>query len=252
MSEENKNINEGKVKNVIAVVSGKGGVGKSLVTSLLASRMQKEGYKTGILDADITGPSIPKMFGLKEILKGDGKYMFPAQAKNGTKVVSLNLLLEDEEEPVIWRGPIISNIVRQFWEETNWGELDYLFVDMPPGTGDVALTVFQTLPIKGIVVVTSAQELVSMIVQKALNMALKMNIPILGLVENFSYATCPKCDEKIYLFGQGKTELAAEKNNLKVLENIPIDPKISELADKGEIYNYESELFKDAKSFLLS
>lgn len=251
MSEENKNINEGKVKNVIAVVSGKGGVGKSLVTSLLASRMQKEGYKTGILDADITGPSIPKMFGLKEILKGDGKYMFPAQAKNGTKVVSLNLLLEDEEEPVIWRGPIISNIVRQFWEETNWGELDYLFVDMPPGTGDVALTVFQTLPIKGIVVVTSAQELVSMIVQKALNMALKMNIPILGLVENFSYATCPKCDEKIYLFGQGKTELAAEKNNLKVLENIPIDPKISELADKGEIYNYESELFKDAKSFLL-
>lgn len=252
MSEENKNINEGKVKNVIAVVSGKGGVGKSLVTSLLASRMQKDGYKTGILDADITGPSIPKMFGLKEILKGDGKYMFPAQAKNGTKVVSLNLLLEDEEEPVIWRGPIISNIVRQFWEETNWGELDYLFVDMPPGTGDVALTVFQTLPIKGIVVVTSAQELVSMIVQKALNMALKMNIPILGLVENFSYATCPKCDEKIYLFGQGKTELAAEKNNLKVLENIPIDPKISELADKGEIYNYESELFKDAKSFLLS
>lgn len=251
MSEENKNINEGKVKNVIAVVSGKGGVGKSLVTSLLASRMQKEGYKTGILDADITGPSIPKMFGLKEILKGDGKYMFPAQAKNGTKVVSLNLLLEDEEEPVIWRGPIISNIVRQFWEETNWGELDYLFVDMPPGTGDVALTVFQTLPIKGIVVVTSAQELVSMIVQKALNMALKMNIPILGLVENFSYATCPKCDEKIYLFGQGKTELAAEKNNLKVLEKIPIDPKISELADKGEIYNYESELFKDAKSFLL-
>ncbi len=251
MSEENKNINEGKVKNVIAVVSGKGGVGKSLVTSLLASRMQKDGYKTGILDADITGPSIPKMFGLKEILKGDGKYMFPAQAKNGTKVVSLNLLLEDEEEPVIWRGPIISNIVRQFWEETNWGELDYLFVDMPPGTGDVALTVFQTLPIKGIVVVTSAQELVSMIVQKALNMALKMNIPILGLVENFSYATCPKCDEKIYLFGQGKTELAAEKNNLKVLENIPIDPKISELADKGEIYNYESELFKDAKSFLL-
>lgn len=252
MSEENKNINEGKVKNVIAVVSGKGGVGKSLVTSLLASRMQKDGYKTGILDADITGPSIPKMFGLKEILKGDGKYMFPAQAKNGTKVVSLNLLLEDEEEPVIWRGPIISNIVRQFWEETNWGELDYLFVDMPPGTGDVALTVFQTLPIKGIVVVTSAQELVSMIVQKALNMALKMNIPILGLVENFSYATCPKCNEKIYLFGQGKTELAAEKNNLKVLENIPIDPKISELADKGEIYNYESELFKDAKSFLLS
>lgn len=252
MSEENKNINEGKVKNVIAVVSGKGGVGKSLVTSLLASRMQKDGYKTGILDADITGPSIPKMFGLKEILKGDGKYMFPAQAKNGTKVVSLNLLLEDEEEPVIWRGPIISNIVRQFWEETNWGELDYLFVDMPPGTGDVALTVFQTLPIKGIVVVTSAQELVSMIVQKALNMALKMNIPILGLVENFSYATCPKCDEKIYLFGQGKTELAAEKNNLEVLENIPIDPKISELADKGEIYNYESELFKDAKSFLLS
>ena len=252
MSEENKNINEGKVKNVIAVVSGKGGVGKSLVTSLLASRMQKDGYKTGILDADITGPSIPKMFGLKEILKGDGKYMFPAQAKNGTKVVSLNLLLEDEEEPVIWRGPIISNIVRQFWEETNWGELDYLFVDMPPSTGDVALTVFQTLPIKGIVVVTSAQELVSMIVQKALNMALKMNIPILGLVENFSYATCPKCDEKIYLFGQGKTELAAEKNNLKVLENIPIDPKISELADKGEIYNYESELFKDAKSFLLS
>lgn len=251
MSEENKNINERKVKNVIAVVSGKGGVGKSLVTSLLASRMQKDGYKTGILDADITGPSIPKMFGLKEILKGDGKYMFPAQAKNGTKVVSLNLLLEDEEEPVIWRGPIISNIVRQFWEETNWGELDYLFVDMPPGTGDVALTVFQTLPIKGIVVVTSAQELVSMIVQKALNMALKMNIPILGLVENFSYATCPKCNEKIYLFGQGKTELAAEKNNLKVLENIPIDPKISELADKGEIYNYESELFKDAKSFLL-
>ena len=244
MSEEqNNNINN--VKNVIAVISGKGGVGKSLVTSLLASKYQKDGNSVGIMDADVTGPSIPKMFGLKENLMGDGTYIFPAVANNGTKVVSLNLLLEDETEPVIWRGPVIANTVKQFWNETKWGDLDYLFVDMPPGTGDVPLTVFQSLPVKGIIVVTTPQELVSMIVQKAINMAKKMNIPILGLVENMSYFKCPDCGKVHNIYGESHINEIAEENNLKVYGKIPFDSNIAKFSDAGEIFEYNENVFEN-------
>lgn len=243
MTETNKNTNN--IKNVIAVVSGKGGVGKSLVTGLLASKFQKNNCKVGVLDADITGPSIPKMFGLHGSLMSDGTYMYPMVADNGTKVVSLNLLLQDETQPVLWRGPMIANTVKQFWNDVNWEELDYLFIDMPPGTGDVPLTVFQTIPVTGIVVVASPQELVSMIVQKALIMAQKMNIPVLGIVENFSYIECPDCGKQIKLFGESHIDEISEKFNLKVLEKIPVDPKIAELSDEGRIFDYDKDLFKD-------
>ena len=181
------------IKHVIGVVSGKGGVGKSFVTTSLAVQMAKAGYKVGVLDADITGPSIPKMFGLHEQIVGDDRGMIPAETKEGIKVMSINLLMDDEEAPVIWRGPVIAGVVKQFWNETVWGEIDYLFVDMPPGTGDVPLTVFQSLPVNGIVIVTSPQELVQMIVKKAVNMADMMDIPVLGVVENYSYLQCPDC-----------------------------------------------------------
>ena len=221
------------VKKVIGVVSGKGGVGKSLVTALLADKMASEGYRVGIMDADITGPSMPKMFGIHEVAGGDENGIYPAVTKNGIRLMSINLLMEDEEAPVIWRGPVIANVVKQFWSEVVWGELDYLFVDMPPGTGDVPLTVFQSLPVDGIVVVTSPQDLVRLIVKKAINMAEMMNIPLLVIFENYSYVKCPDCGKEIHIFGESHTAEAAAANGVKLLGRIPVDTSYALLADEG-------------------
>ncbi len=237
---------DSSIKHVIGVVSGKGGVGKSMVTASLANQKAKEGYKVGILDADITGPSIPKMYGLKGPANVDDKGVYPAVAANGVKVMSINLLLPGEEEPVIWRGPVIAGTVKQFWTDVIWGDLDYLFVDMPPGTGDVPLTVFQSLPVDGIIIVTSPQELVSMIVAKAVNMAKKMDIPIVGVVENMSYLECPDCKKHIHVFGESHVEHAAQENGLKVLAQIPIDPKIAQMVDGGRVEYIEMPWFEKA------
>lgn len=223
------------VKRVIGVVSGKGGVGKSLVTGMLSVLFNRRGYQTAVLDADITGPSVPQMFGLHEGTTGNGEYLYPAQTKNGIKAMSVNLLLEDEKSPVIWRGPVIAGTVKQFWTDVIWGDIDWMFVDMPPGTGDVALTVFQSLPLDGIIIVTSPQELVSMIVSKAVNMAKMMNIPVLGLVENMSYAICPHCGEELHVFGDSHIEEVASEYGLEVLARIPMDSKLAALCDKGLI-----------------
>lgn len=228
------------IKHVIGVVSGKGGVGKSFVTSSLAVQMAKAGYKVGILDADITGPSIPKMFGAHGQLVGDEKGMYPYETKEGIKIVSINLLMEDEEAPVVWRGPVIAGAVKQFWNEAVWGDVDYLFVDMPPGTGDVPLTVFQSLPVDGIVIVTSPQELVQMIVKKAFHMANMMHIPVLGLVENFSYLKCPDCGKKIALFGESNIDEVAAKEGTRVLGKLPLDPAYAKVADAGAFYEMEN------------
>lgn len=228
------------IKHVIGVVSGKGGVGKSFVTSSLAVQMAKAGYKVGILDADITGPSIPKMFGAHGQLVGDEKGMYPYETKEGIKIVSINLLMEDEEAPVVWRGPVIAGAVKQFWNEAVWGYVDYLFVDMPPGTGDVPLTVFQSLPVDGIVIVTSPQELVQMIVKKAFHMANMMHIPVLGLVENFSYLKCPDCGKKIALFGESNIDEVAAKEGTRVLGKLPLDPAYAKAADAGAFYEMEN------------
>ena len=228
------------IKHVIGVVSGKGGVGKSFVTSSLAVQMAKAGYKVGILDADITGPSIPKMFGAHGQLVGDEKGMYPYETKEGIKIVSINLLMEDEEAPVVWRGPVIAGAVKQFWNEAVWGDVDYLFVDMPPGTGDVPLTVFQSLPVDGIVIVTSPQELVQMIVKKAFHMANMMHIPVLGLVENFSYLKCPDCGKKIALFGESNIDEVAAKEGTRVLGKLPLDPAYAKAADAGAFYKMEN------------
>lgn len=228
------------IKHVIGVVSGKGGVGKSFVTSSLAVQMAKAGYKVGILDADITGPSIPKMFGAHGQLVGDEKGMYPCETKEGIKIVSINLLMEDEEAPVVWRGPVIAGAVKQFWNEAVWGDVDYLFVDMPPGTGDVPLTVFQSLPVDGIVIVTSPQELVQMIVKKAFHMANMMHIPVLGLVENFSYLKCPDCGKKIALFGESNIDEVAAKEGTRVLGKLPLDPAYAKAADAGAFYEMEN------------
>lgn len=228
------------IKHVIGVVSGKGGVGKSFVTSSLAVQMAKAGYKVGILDADITGPSIPKMFGAHGQLVGDEKGMYPYETKEGIKIVSINLLMEDEEAPVVWRGPVIAGSVKQFWNEAVWGDVDYLFVDMPPGTGDVPLTVFQSLPVDGIVIVTSPQELVQMIVKKAFHMANMMHIPVLGLVENFSYLKCPDCGKKIALFGESNIDEVAAKEGTRVLGKLPLDPAYAKAADAGAFYEMEN------------
>ena len=228
------------IKHVIGVVSGKGGVGKSFVTSSLAVQMAKAGYKVGILDADITGPSIPKMFGAHGQLVGDEKGMYPYETKEGIKIVSINLLMEDEEAPVVWRGPVIAGAVKQFWNEAVWGDVDYLFVDMPPGTGDVPLTVFQSLPVDGIVIVTSPQELVQMIVKKAFHMANMMHIPVLGLVENFSYLKCPDCGKKIALFGESNIDEVAAKEGTRVLGKLPLDPAYAKDADAGAFYEMEN------------
>ena len=223
------------VKKVIGVVSGKGGVGKSLVTSLLAITMNQRGYKTAVLDADITGPSIPKIFGIKGKAHGTEEGLLPSVSKNGIKVMSSNLLLENDTDPIIWRGPVIANLVSQFWTEVIWEDVDFLFVDMPPGTGDVPLTVFQSIGVDGIVIVTSPQELVSMIVEKAVNMANKMDIEVLGIVENYSYIECPDCNKKISVFGESKVDEVAKKYNLDVLGKLPIDPSFASLCDKGQL-----------------
>ena len=223
------------IKKVIGVVSGKGGVGKSLVTCLLASACAKAGLKVGVLDADITGPSVPKSFGVSQRAKQDSEFLLPNITKTGIKVMSINMLLESEESPVVWRGPVISGVVEQFWTEVRWGELDYLFVDMPPGTGDVALTVFQSLPVDGIVIVSTPQDLVKMIVNKALNMAKLMHIPVLGVVENMSYFVCPDCGKKHELFGRSKIDETAGELGIPVLAKLPIDPKINRMVDEGRV-----------------
>ena len=241
------------IKNVIGVVSGKGGVGKSLVTALLASGMQKSGFRTAILDADITGPSIPKAFGITEKANGSEFGIIPVATESGISVMSVNLLLPDETDPVVWRGPIIAGTVKQFWTDVIWDDIDYMFVDMPPGTGDVPLTVFQSLPVDGIVVVTSPQELVSMIVGKAVKMAQMMNIPILGLVENMSYIECPKCKDRINVFGQSHIEEAAEQYGLDILGQIPIDPEIAKACDDGRAENLDgSKWLESAFKALIS
>ena len=222
------------VKKVIGVVSGKGGVGKSLVTSMMAVKMNGKGYRTAILDADITGPSIPKAFGVSgDIGLTEEKLMVPAVTSTGIQIMSANLLLDHEDDPVIWRGPVIAGAVKQFWSETLWKDIDFMFVDMPPGTGDVPLTVFQSLPVDGIIIVTSPQELVSMIVAKAVNMARKMDIPIVGIVENMSYLECPDCGKKISVFGESRIDEEAEAHGIPVLARIPIDPKTAAMVDEG-------------------
>ena len=223
------------VKKVIGVVSGKGGVGKSMVTALSALAATRHGFKTGIMDADITGPSIPKMFGVHSKAYGSDFGILPAVTPTEIKLMSINLLVENETDPVVWRGPVIAGVVEQFWTEVCWEDLDVLFIDMPPGTGDVPLTVFQSLPIDGIIVVTSPQDLVSMIVAQAVNMANLMNVPVLGLVENMSYITCPDCGRKIEMFGPSQAEAVAAANGIKLLEKLPIDPVLSQEADLGRI-----------------
>lgn len=221
-----------EVKHVIGVVSGKGGVGKSMVTGSLANMMAARGYRVGILDADITGPSIPKMYGVHGPAQADDEGIYPMLAKNGIKIMSINLLMPDEEAPVIWRGPVISNIVKQFWSDVIWGELDYLFVDMPPGTGDVPLTVFQSLPVEGVVIVSSPQDLVQMIVKKAYNMAKTMNVPVLGIVENYSYFKCPDCGKEIKVFGESHIEQVAAGLDIPVLGKMPLDQSFADAADR--------------------
>ena len=221
------------IKKVIGVVSGKGGVGKSLVTCLLASACRRAGLKVGVLDADVTGPSIPKSFGVSQRAMQDDECLLPNVTKSGIKVMSVNMLLEKEDSPVVWRGPVISGLVEQFWTEVRWGELDYLFVDMPPGTGDVALTVFQSLPVDGIVIVSTPQQLVKMIVGKAFNMAKLMNVPVLGIVENMSYFTCPKCGERHLIFGESGVDETAGEYGVPVLAKLPIDPQANRLVDVG-------------------
>ncbi len=229
------------IKKVIGIVSGKGGVGKSLVTSLLAVTMKRRGFHTAILDADITGPSIPKAFGLKEKAKGNEIGIFPVKSNSGIDIMSINLLLGDETDPVVWRGPVIAGTVKQFWSDVIWNEVDYMFVDMPPGTGDVPLTVFQSLPVDGIIIVTSPQELVSMIVGKAVKMARMMNIPILGLVENMSYFKCPDCDKEYSIFGESHIEEVAEKYGIKTCAKLPINPKLAAACDRGMIELFDGD-----------
>lgn len=227
------------IKKVIGVVSGKGGVGKSTVTSLLAVLLNRKGYKTAILDADITGPSIPKAFGIKEKAVGNNLGLYPVQSKTEIDVMSLNLLLENETDPVVWRGPVIAGTVKQFWTDVIWEDEDFLFIDMPPGTGDVPLTVFQTIPVDGIIVVTSPQQLVSMIVEKALNMANLMNIPVIGLVENYSYIECPDCKKKLNVFGESRIDEVSKEHGVPVLAKMPIDTILASNVDKGliELFN---------------
>ena len=242
-----KDLNkDSHIKHVIAVTSGKGGVGKSLMTSLLAVMMNRIVYNVGILDADITGPSIPQAFGLTEKLYGCDKGIIPAETRTGIKIVSLNLMLDNPTDPVVWRGSLISNTVTQFWTDVYWGELDYLFVDMPPGTGDVPLTVFQSLPVDGIITVSSPQELVSMVVEKSVNMAQMMNIKVLGLVENYSYIVCPDCGKKLQVFGESHIDEIAAELQIDVLGKMPINPLYAEAADKGAFHAVENEYLDKA------
>ncbi|MCL6448146.1 MAG: Mrp/NBP35 family ATP-binding protein [Armatimonadetes bacterium] len=233
-----------KIRHVLAVISGKGGVGKSSVSALMAVGLARQGYKVGILDADITGPSIPKLFGLRTRPEGFDNHILPVKTPLGIAVMSLNLLLPAEDDPVIWRGPILSNVVKQFWTDVVWGNLDYLVVDLPPGTGDIPLTVMQSLPLDGLVVVTSPQDLSLMVVRKAIKMADHMGIPILGMVENMSYLKCPKCGEEIYVFGKSKAEDTARRAGVRLIEVLPVDPKLAELGDRGRIEEYETDAFR--------
>lgn len=239
------------VKKVIGIVSGKGGVGKSMVTASLARLMREQGYSVGILDADITGPSIPKMYGIHEHAMGTEVGMFPCVAKDETRIMSVNLLLDSEDTPVIWRGPIIAGVVKQFWNEVLWGDLDYLFVDMPPGTGDVPLTVFQSLPLDGVVIVTSPQDLVQMIVKKAYHMAKEMNIPVLGIVENYSFLKCPDCGKEIKVFGESHIDEIASELGMSVLGKMPIDPELAEMVEAEKFYEVNNEYLKDALKVLV-
>ena len=253
---QKEKLNEqSSVKRVIGIVSGKGGVGKSIVTSMLAVQSMRSGYKTAIIDADITGPSIPRAFGIKEPVMSDGEHMIPSSSKNGIDVVSINLMLEDETRPVVWRGPVIAGVVKQFWTDAVWNDVDFMFVDMPPGTGDVPLTVFQSLPIDGIVIVSTPQDLVSMIVEKAVKMANMMNIPVLGLVENMSYVVCPDCGKEIRIFGNGKTDEIAQRYGFDILGRLPMDPALASLCDRGCIEDmdgkYLSEAFKTVEKKLV-
>lgn len=240
------------IKKVIGVVSGKGGVGKSSVTSMLAVTMKRMEYNVAILDADVTGPSIPKAFGIKGKATGSEFGLYPMKSKIGIDIMSINLLLENDTDPVIWRGPILGNTVKQFWTDVIWGDVDFMFIDMPPGTGDVPLTVFQSLPIDGIIIVTSPQELVSMIVSKAVKMAEMMNIPVIGLVENMSYFKCPDNDKDYKIFGESHIDEIADKHNLKVLAKLPIDPKISTACDKGMIELFDGDWFDNISKILES
>lgn len=239
------------VKHVIGIVSGKGGVGKSFVTASLANRMAARGCRVGIMDADITGPSIPKMYGLKGAAQADDNGIYPMETKNGIKVMSVNLLLPTEETPVIWRGPILANMVKQFWTDVIWGELDYLFVDMPPGTGDVPLTTFQSLPVEGVVIVTSPQDLVRMIVKKAYNMAEMMKVPVLGIVENYSYVKCPDCGREIKVFGESHIDEIAAELKVPVLGKMPIDMEFARKADTGAFHEIMNQYVEAADAAML-
>jgi Mrp family chromosome partitioning ATPase len=239
------------IRHAIAVVSGKGGVGKSMVTSQLAVSVRREGYNVAILDADVTGPSIPKGFGIHGKALATEDALLPVETSTGIQLMSVNLLLENETDPVIWRGPVIGGVVQQFWSDVLWQDVDYMFVDMPPGTGDVALNVFQTLPVDGVIIVASPQDLVGMVVEKAVKMAQMMNIPVVGIVENMSYLTCPDCGRKIYLFGEGKTEAAAAKYGLPLLAKMPIDPALAKLVDDGAIETFEGDWLRGAVDAIL-
>ncbi len=240
------------IKHVYAVMSGKGGVGKSSVTANLAVAMAKKGYRVGIMDADITGPSIPKAFGMNTRAVSDGESILPELTLGGIKIMSLNLLLENPADPVVWRGSLVGGVVKQFWSDVNWGELDYLFIDMPPGTGDVPLTVYQSIPVDGIVVVTSPQDLVSLIVTKAVRMAEMMNKPILGVVENYSYFQCDKCGEKHYIFGKSNLEQIANDQNVKILAQIPMDHTMAEAMDKGAVEELEGKYLTPVADAILA
>lgn len=240
------------VKKVIGVVSGKGGVGKSLVTSLLAVAAQKKGLRAAIMDADITGPSIPKSFGIHEKAKASQMGMMPALSSNGIQIMSLNLIAENETDPVIWRGPVIAGVVKQFWTDVVWKDVDIMFIDMPPGTGDVPLTVFQSIPVDGIVIVSSPQELVGMIVEKAVNMAAMMDIDVLALVENMSYVKCPDCGKEIRIFGESSIDKIAKKHNIKLTAKLPIDPSIASLVDSGKIEESNVDSLDEILEKLLS
>lgn len=233
------------IKYVIGVVSGKGGVGKSLVTSLMAVLMKRRGYEVAILDADITGPSIPKLFGIHGKVMADEEDIIPATSESGIKLMSVNLMLQNETDPVIWRGPILAETVKQFWSDTKWGDIDYMFVDMPPGTGDVPLTVFQSLPLDGILIVTSPQELVGMIVEKAANMADMMDVPVLGIIENMSYFKCDQCGKQHYIFGESHLEEIGDRVGIGEIARLPIDPVLSAACDAGDVEKVESTWLND-------
>ncbi|AGL03879.1 Mrp/NBP35 family ATP-binding protein [Desulfoscipio gibsoniae] len=240
------------IKHVIAVMSGKGGVGKSSVSALVALSLANKGYQVGVLDADITGPSIPKMFGVSGVPQHDENVMYAKMTEKGIKIMSLNLLLENEDQPVIWRGPIIAGAVKQFWTDVAWGKVDFMVVDLPPGTGDVPLTVMQSLPLDGVIIVTSPQDLANMVVRKAVNMVNHMNIPVLGFVENMSYLRCPDCGKEIKVFGESHAASLATSMGLRLLENLPIDPALAELSDAGQIEKYDRELFKGLDDIIIN